>query len=188
MNWAEEKRRRNARSTVYFAQPTDGGPIKVGMSIDIAARRQTLGTWTPQGVEIVATMPGAAMREAAVKWALRPWGLQGEWARSCLPVWRLIADVADHGDLSWLPAERDLPSLSVFAREVREVFGNRHEAAKALGTALALIPGEATADCGFDSHRCMYGRFAVERARRDGSLPRYLDLPLNDSQPQERAA
>lgn len=192
MSWLEDRARRNARSRIYFAQPVNGGPIKIGMSGDVETRRQQLASWAPWGIEILCAFPGGQMRESALKWALRHYQIQGEWLRSCTSVWRVIAHVEAHGDLEWLPREGDVPSADAFARELIEFYGSRAEAAKALGVSVTTVPSPTQGVVQVQGHTCAYGRYVIERARIRGDLPDYLhrpSFPANaDTQAQGAAA
>jgi hypothetical protein len=156
--------------TLYFAQPTNGGPIKVGHTgRDVSKRMVVLGAWIPGGVEVIATIPGGPEREEALKWVLRPYRLQGEWVRSCADVWRVIIEAVETGDLAWLPSE--FLSGQDMGAALKGEFGSRSAGAVALGYSAGslgtlLAPSAASAG--------LQGRFAIEQARRAGRLPAFL--------------
>lgn len=124
--------------TIYFAQATNGGPIKIGCTMKIRERRQQLGQYIPGGVEIIAEIPGGVAREHALHYALSAFKLQGEWYPACAPIWRVIIEAIDAGDLGWLPH----PSLdraeiwSLYHRTFKTIT----QAAKALGLTPSSIP------------------------------------------------
>ena len=49
---------------IYFMQPSDGGPVKIGHSADVEARRQQLESYYGQCLAVLATMPGGRAEEA----------------------------------------------------------------------------------------------------------------------------
>lgn len=51
---------------VYFIQAVDGGPIKIGYSKDVEARRRMLESAYKRPLAVLATMPGGRKEEAEV--------------------------------------------------------------------------------------------------------------------------
>jgi hypothetical protein len=43
---------------IYFMQPTDGGPVKIGCSDDVERRHEELEAFYGQPLALLATMPG----------------------------------------------------------------------------------------------------------------------------------
>lgn len=173
-------RQKAAKGRIYFAQPVNGGPVKIGMTGDVEGRRKQLASWAPWGIEIVATIPGGQMREAALKWALRDYLIQGEWLRSCTAVWRVIVHAETHGDLAWLPMEGDIPSADAFVREAIDFYGSREEAARALGVQPVALPHCKPGRQQVVGHHCTYARFLIEKARVRHELPDFLPRPFTD--------
>jgi hypothetical protein len=52
--------------TIYFAQPTDGGPIKIGTTGDVESRLRQLETHYGRPMALLATMPGGRDEERAI--------------------------------------------------------------------------------------------------------------------------
>jgi hypothetical protein len=145
--------------TVYFAQPCGGGPIKIGSSNAPEERAKALSTLIPQGVEIVAHLEGQTGREFFLHTALAPWCINNELFRSCVQVWRTITEIADTGELSWLP---NVDSLDVVERSAR---------IKALAVRPADIVNAKNIGCpgaGF------YGRLLCQAMIAAGDLPDWI--------------
>jgi hypothetical protein len=51
---------------IYFLQPTDGGPIKIGTAIDVDVRRKQLEVQYRQPLALLATMPGGRREERVI--------------------------------------------------------------------------------------------------------------------------
>ena len=107
-------------SAVYFAQPTNGGPIKVGVTGGIKERMSMLAAWIPGGVEVIATIDGGAFREAYLKAA------RGKLERRCArafmeQTWELRLEVfEDQIELPLTPAI-EIVSISTSLYLVRAV-------------------------------------------------------------------
>lgn len=130
------------QSRVYFAHPTNGGPIKVGTTMNLDTRMTLLGAWVPSGIEVVAHVQGGLFREGYLKAALQPFRIQGEWLRSCVEVWRAVDEVARTGNIDWLPAEHEMPrSINLHSAIVAD-FGNVARFSRHVGRQIqALTPG-----------------------------------------------
>jgi hypothetical protein len=66
-------------SRVYFMQARDGGPIKIGYSVDVEARRALLQIGNPDELVVIATVPGGAREERAIHRVLERTRVRGEW-------------------------------------------------------------------------------------------------------------
>lgn len=51
---------------IYFLQPVDGGPVKIGQSIDVDARRVQLESHYGTPLALLATMPGGRNEEREI--------------------------------------------------------------------------------------------------------------------------
>jgi hypothetical protein len=51
---------------IYFLQPVDGGPVKIGYSADVATRHRQLETRYGLSLALLATMPGGRSEEQAI--------------------------------------------------------------------------------------------------------------------------
>lgn len=164
-------------NVVYFMQPYGGGGLKVGCTSRYALRMGSYKSWLPQGVEVLTTLPGDLSREEAIKWALRPYRMQGEWFRSCPETWRVVVEAIDTGDISWAPArplevrEKGAGTRAISA--IEDYFGGPLKAAEALGYA----PKSWRAVKSYQSYglsSVLWGRWVIEVARRQGRLPPFL--------------
>lgn len=66
-------------SFVYFCQPVDGGPIKIGLARDPKARLMDLQIGSPVRLRMVAIIPGGRADEQAFHTQFAAWRLHGEW-------------------------------------------------------------------------------------------------------------
>lgn len=127
--------------TVYLAQPTGGGAIRIGCSEDPNLRAKQLGSWILGGVEVVATIPGGFMREAVLLHAFAPIRIEKDWYRSCPTMWRYLLDVLAGRGEWWLPAIDQ--RLKPTDQDVLERFGDYDSATSALGYAVPANLREA---------------------------------------------
>jgi len=51
---------------IYFMQPTEGGPVKIGTSIHVSVRHKQLEDYYGKPLAILATMEGGRREEAAI--------------------------------------------------------------------------------------------------------------------------
>lgn len=119
---------------VYFAQPSLGGPLKIGSTRDLTLRVRAMNHASPNGMELLAAIPGGRAREGFLHTALRAWHVRGEWFRSCPDIWRAVVEAHDFGDLPWVPTEPD-PELTIqqVVAMAREAFGSARRARAFLG-------------------------------------------------------
>lgn len=160
--------------TLYFAHHQRGGPIKIGVARDAARRVRHLTDGGPEPLELLAAIPGERVRESALKWVCRHHVYRGEWLFSGLPVWRLVVEAADHGDLPWLPDENpgDMLQRDAVARAARVLACSSTEAAVRLGYAGASF---VTRCSGRQPVSLIFlGRVLAEEARVSGAVPAYL--------------
>lgn len=67
-------------ATCYFIG-ADTGPVKIGYSVDVAARMASMQAGSPVLLRILAIAPGGAAREAAYHQQFADLRLHGEWFR-----------------------------------------------------------------------------------------------------------
>lgn len=83
MGWgspkAQEKKRRESRSKVYFIQQGIGGPIKIGVSSNPERRVVNLQVANPTPLKIIATVPGTEKDELFFQMKFERFKIQGEW-------------------------------------------------------------------------------------------------------------
>jgi hypothetical protein len=58
--------RTNSLRMIYFIQPADGGPVKIGYSDDVEARRRQLVTYYNCPLVLLGVMPGSREEEQAI--------------------------------------------------------------------------------------------------------------------------
>lgn len=145
---------------VYFAQPPDGGAIKIGCTENIEVRERSLNISAYGGMEILVSIPGWRAREHFLMAALRPWKASWgrEWVRSCPAVWRVILEAIEKGDLPWVAP--DLPKWG-------------HQRFYEIRNPAIIAAGEDPKSCGGGGEGT-YGRCAFIVAHRDRSLPAWL--------------
>jgi len=156
---------------IYFAQPKNGGPIRIGASNDVDARKRTLGTWLPGGIETILEIQGGFLGESVLHFCFNPIRIERDWFRSCDAIWQFILDCRK-GRPSWVP-EYAGKAIKMTSEEVEDEFGSFNEAAKSLGYAsgqsLRYTMGWQTAN-GFG----ISSRITFFRLLRDGLLPSYI--------------
>mgnify|MGYP001581752503 FL=1 len=105
------------RGTVYFAQATDGGPVKIGFTTNMTARLAVLQTDSWQRLQIVHSMPGNRCTEYVLHEAFEPLRVKGEWF---LPSAEMVrgAGVKSVGDL---PEALQEKATAQFERTLRGV-------------------------------------------------------------------
>lgn len=76
---------------IYFAQPVNGGAIKIGHSSDPFARLRSLNTASAERLRIIGLFPGSPLDEKRLHATLAAHRLSGEWFRDCPEVLAVIA-------------------------------------------------------------------------------------------------
>lgn len=66
-------------SFLYLMQIGENGPVKIGVAVDVEARRKTLSTASPWPIRVVYALPNMAHREREMHQRLRHHRLNGEW-------------------------------------------------------------------------------------------------------------
>ena len=164
---------------VYFVQPKDGGPIRVGATQDTASRAVSIGCWHPSGVEILGTIPGYFAREAMIHFLLRRHGLRRDWFRSCSTVWRLLLD-AEETRLSWLPPEPTPEEWrgfkDEFERRASRVFPSRLALANAAGVGVDTV-NTAFRATNWKPSVVLWAPIVLREVDLQGRLPGYLQHP-----------
>jgi hypothetical protein len=64
---------------VYFVQSGTKGDIKIGYSINVKKRVQTLKTAMPEGIKLIGFITGDSALEKALHWKFRTLRKNGEW-------------------------------------------------------------------------------------------------------------
>ncbi len=152
---------------IYFAQPTNGGPIRIGASENVAKRATSLGTWMPGGVEFVAIVEGYTIGESFLHAALDPLRLERDWFKSGPAIWRVILE-AQSGRLEWLPDEDWWPQERM-EREVIETFGSFEAAKLAMGYSETTAHGDIFRQTKLST--AVQAKVAFWQAHQAGRLP-----------------
>jgi hypothetical protein len=80
---------------VYFIRPIGmKGPVKIGCSLSPDGRRETLETWAPFPLEVVATLEGPPELEARFHALLHDFHSHREWFHWCPALEEIIQAVA----------------------------------------------------------------------------------------------
>lgn len=74
---------------VYFIQRGEDGPIKIGVSVDVAGRLRTLRAASQEPLVLLGTLPGGAGLEQALHDRFRDQRVRGEWFRPSPELLRL---------------------------------------------------------------------------------------------------
>jgi hypothetical protein len=81
---------------IYFVQRGDG-PIKIGITKNLAGRLAALGTASHEPLHLLASVPGNSNAERHFHSTLAKYRIKGEWFRPCAEVLRLIEQVRNIG-------------------------------------------------------------------------------------------
>jgi hypothetical protein len=73
-------------TSVYFAQGVDGGPIKIGLSVDVQHRVRTLQSGSPVALDLLCSIPGTEETEATLHDLFASGRLHGEWFHEDTPM------------------------------------------------------------------------------------------------------
>jgi Meiotically up-regulated gene 113 len=92
---------------IYFVQAVDGGPIKIGIAVDVDRRLRQLQTGSPVRLRVTRTMTGGAEKEVALHQRFKSNQLWGEWFAATPELARLARaqrasndDGADAGEIA----------------------------------------------------------------------------------------
>lgn len=110
------------KSFVYFVQPVNGGPVKIGCSKMPRARLSSLMAWSPFKLRLLATAPGDYVSEGQLHRRFEADRLHGEWFRPSPDLMELIDRVAatgrvdgllmNEGSAEWCPGSVVVSALS----------------------------------------------------------------------------
>ncbi|MFL5015429.1 MAG: hypothetical protein ACJ8EW_04415 [Rhizobium sp.] len=156
---------------IYFAQPKNGGPIRIGSSKNVDVRRRTLGTWLPGGIEVVLEIEGSLLGEAVLHHCFNPIRVDRDWFMSCAPIWKFIL-LASEERPKWVPEHiGDAPKLDIPALAAE--FGGRDKCFSALGYGNILSFEQAARYQTRDGFG-ISARVVFHRLLRDGLLPDFI--------------
>lgn len=167
---------------IYFAQPTNGGPIRIGSSSDVGARKRVLSSGIPGGIEIIAEIDGGETGEYFLHEAFSPIWFDRDWFKSCAVLWTFILEIHAKGRPDWLPSEPETPAR-VSVDDVVSQFGSLKSAIVQLGYANSTVLLQAINN---HSNRAFLlpARLEFWRALKAQRLPAYIsDLyPPNEQE------
>lgn len=156
---------------IYFAQPKNGGPIRIGSSKNVDARRRTLGTCLPGGVEMVLEIEGSFLGEVVLHYCFDPIRIDRDWFMSCSAIWKFIIE-ASEARPDWVPEHiGDAPRYDIPA--LTEEFGGKEKCFSALGYSNLLSFEQAVRYQSRDGFG-ISARVIFHRLRRDGLLPDFI--------------
>lgn len=69
----------SSRRRIYFIEAGEGGPIKIGVAIDVAARLKDLQAANPTALRLIASIPGDYCQERELHRRFKGERLNGEW-------------------------------------------------------------------------------------------------------------
>lgn len=156
---------------IYFAQPTNGGPIRIGSSSNTDARKRTMGTWVPGGVETVLEIKGGCLGEFVLHQCFNPLRIERDWFKSCDVIWKFIIDAKARRP-KWV-SEHDGVVEKIPREDLIKEFGDSDVAAKLLGYN-SIIAFEQAARFQSTLGYALSARIAFFRLLRDGKLPSYI--------------
>lgn len=84
---------------LYFIAPVGGGPIKIGCTRCVEQRLQALMLWSPNRLEILATVPGYFRDELFLQWMFREHHLHHEWFSPVPELLKIVEYVRANGTL-----------------------------------------------------------------------------------------
>jgi hypothetical protein len=116
---------------VYFVQST-AGPIKIGFTCHLAKRIANLNGMLPEGVSLMASLPGDRRTEAYFHTKLASYRIQGEWFRPADAVLLAVEDVKNRGLESVPAAYRAAATLPTMKRRELDVIASAAQFLQAL--------------------------------------------------------
>lgn len=128
---------------VYFVQAGEGGPIKIGVAVDISARIAALQTahWAP--LRVLAEMPGGEDQETELHGRFANLSIRGEWFHPGADLMALIRSVASGETYRQLDAEpaasADIADLGARAAEAVAAAGSGVRLARHCGVSKSAV-------------------------------------------------
>ncbi|MDR9777233.1 hypothetical protein RJJ65_32260 [Rhizobium hidalgonense] len=156
---------------IYFAQPTNGGPIRIGASEGMNARRRTLGTWLPGGVEVILEITGSFLGEAVLHHCFNPIRIERDWFRSCDVIWRFVLDAKTKRQ-QWIPVDKG-PAIRIDRSEFISEFGDIDTAASVLGYK-SVLQFETALKWQTGAGYSLSSKMAFIKLLKAGRLPKYI--------------
>lgn len=87
--------RSSSEGWVYFVQPFNGGPIKIGSAASVVDRLETFRNYTPYPLRLLAVCSGGRYTELSLHHELRDWRLHGEWFDEGAPFLRALLKIVE---------------------------------------------------------------------------------------------
>lgn len=156
---------------IYFAQPKNGGPIRIGTTQSEHKRFTQLGTWIPGGIECVLSLPGGRMGEELLLELFAPIRVERDWFKSCACIWRFIIEASDVVP-DWLP--QTTGKAPKFDRqEITDEFGGLEGARKTLRYSSQTALFQAFSNQTVTSY-ALAARIMKHRLLKSRRLPEYI--------------
>lgn len=170
---------------IYFAQQTNGGPIRIGCSTNVGLRQSSLGSWICGGVEIIATIDGDFYRERILLDIFKPLNVDRDWFRSDVTMWRFLIECVIAGKLDWLPVDKSEMRNDIRGR-ILSLFGDIDAAVVGLGYS-NLFCLQTAINANTASSYQLAGKVKLAEMIRDRALPDFL-LALHAPRPSAEVA
>lgn len=88
---------------VYFLQPVDGGPIKIGCSASPEGRLKQLTQWSPYPLQMLVKVPAGKVAEVYLHRRFAADLVHGEWFRPSIELMKLILTARSTGTIEGAP-------------------------------------------------------------------------------------
>ncbi|NTG00070.1 hypothetical protein G6L30_08040 [Agrobacterium rhizogenes] len=171
---------------IYFAQNTNGGPIRIGCSTNVGLRQSSLGSWVCGGVEIISTIDGDFYRERILLELFKPLNVDRDWFRSDATMWKFLLEGPIGGNLDWLPLTQSEDRSEMRSRIIR-LFGTLENAIQPLGYSV-MFSLQTAINAGNASSYQLAAKVKLAEMFRDMSIPSYLRALHEVPSPEEVAA
>lgn len=173
---------------IYFAQQTNGGPIRIGCSTNVTLRQSSLGSWVCGGVEIITTLEGDYYRERILLEIFKPLNVDRDWFRSDATMWRFLLECAIPNNLDWLPICKTEMRDRMKDRVI-DLFGDMETAVDRLGYA-KLFCLQTAINANNTSSYQLAAKVKFHEMLRDGVMPDFIHglHVQTDREPAEVAA
>lgn len=154
---------------IYFLHSTEGGPIKIGSSMDPNVRKRGIQFLFPYSVEVIATMEGGRVGEKFLHLCFSGSATGAEWFRPTPELWRLMISVVDNGRPAYLPTEERMKRDDLLSL-VRDLYGDDRRAMTEMGYSNVTVIADAFASSSGTAFAAK-ARACFAKALRDETLP-----------------
>lgn len=131
---SQQVKKREAAGVVYFIREKGTGCIKIGKTTDVRGRIKGLQTGSPQGLQLLAVVPGYTEVEDRMHRRFAAHRVSGEWFRPAAELLAFIDGVLAAGHAADLVvAAAEVAGLKAQLKEMREELSWHREAEIVLG-------------------------------------------------------